>query len=353
MPDKDARSRSWCFTYNNWTSDGEAKVREVQARYIVYGREVGKKGTPHLQGYVVFRNGKSLSAVRKLFPKGIHFERSRGDVNDNYKYCTKDGDFWETGEKPLSQKEKGEKEQERWASVKKSAQEGKLEEIDPKIYVTHYRTLRAIASDHQRRPPSTDETTGIWYYGESGAGKTTIARTSHGDDYFLKAPTKWWDGYKNQEVVILDDLDCYHKGLGYYIKMWGDKWPFVAEVKGSSLTIRPKKFIVTSQYRPEDIWDDDETISAVRRRFKFVHVKNFGDKPTPILKKNLDRVGDKRSRGENLGKNSKKISKKPRHNAQKEVIFNSPVCQTPKEGNPEATLQGFSFVPEPMSLRQE
>lgn len=272
---KNARSRGWCFTYNNYDSDGEAKVRDIKAKYLIFGREVGEKGTSHLQGYVYFANGKSFSAVKNYFPKEVHIEPAKGNPEQNVEYCSKDGDIFEKGKKPMSQKDKGQTEQDRWKVIKQQAKEGKLDDIDAKVFVHHYRTLRSIAADYQRIPESADSVTGIWYYGDSGAGKTTIARTTHGSDYFLKAPTKWWDGYKGQDVVILDDLDKYHKALGYYVKMWGDKWPFVAEVKGSSLTIRPKKFIVTSQYSPEQIWDDEETVSAVRRRFKMVHVPNL------------------------------------------------------------------------------
>lgn len=272
---KNARSRSWCFTYNNYDAIGETKVRDIEAKYLIFGREVGEAGTPHLQGYIYFANGKSFSAVKKLFPKEVHIEPAKGNPEQNIEYCSKDGNTYEKGTKPMSQKDKGKTEQERWDKIKQQAKEGKLDEIDSKVFVHHYRTLRSIAADYQRIPSSTDSVTGIWYYGESGVGKTTIARTTHGDDYFLKAPTKWWDGYKGQDVVILDDLDKYHKALGYYVKMWGDKWPFVAEVKGSSMTIRPKNFIITSQYLPEDIWDDEETVSAVRRRFKIVHVPNL------------------------------------------------------------------------------
>lgn len=60
----------YCFTYNNYTADGEEQLKawlEEFTKYAVFGHEVGEKGTPHLQGYINLtrqihttnRNGKN------------------------------------------------------------------------------------------------------------------------------------------------------------------------------------------------------------------------------------------------------------------------------------------------------
>ena len=59
------------------------------------------------------------------------------------------------------------------------------------------------------------------------------------------------------------------------MKRWSDRYPFPAAIKGGYLKIRPKKIVVTSQYLPEDIWDDKETLEAINRRFKIVHFSQF------------------------------------------------------------------------------
>jgi len=51
------------------------------------------------------------------------------------------------------------------------------------------------------------------------------------------------------------------------LKIWADRYPFIANVKGSSVKMRPAKVIVTSNVLPEDIWTDDATVLPIYRRF--------------------------------------------------------------------------------------
>lgn len=291
----DGVHRGWCFTINNWTDDHVDELRECssQPKYLVFGREVGAQGTPHLQGYVYFKTGKSFKQLKEMLPQ-CHLSVRRGTHQQAANYCKKgsqskeeweregvngpnfgkDADFEEFGKGPMSDEEKGQKEKDRWDEIKRNAQEGNLEAIPSKVYVQYYNALNRISSDHQLRPADLDRPNALWFYGLSGSGKTTLAR-SLDPDYYIKSPTKWWDRRARlARTVILDDLDNFHRSMGYYIKMWADKWSFFAETKGGHLRLRPQLFIVTSQYLPSEIWDDDATLDAVYRRFEFYNVVN-------------------------------------------------------------------------------
>lgn len=123
--------------------------------------------------------------------------------------------------------------------------------------------------DYMPRIEPLADVCGIWIFGESGAGKTRTVLAKYPDAY-IKPRNNWWDGYQEEEVVVVDDVDKFDVALGGKLKHWGDFAPFIAEIKGGSRKIRPRLVIVTSQYTIGDIWKDRETQDALARRFRLV-----------------------------------------------------------------------------------
>lgn len=260
------RSRSFCFTLNNYTVDNTPTLEGTGARYLLFGREVGDQGTAHLQGYVYFANARTLRAVIGKLP-GAHVEVARGSCKANYEYCTKSGDFSEFGESPGDAEERGREEKARWARTLSLAKEGKIDEIEPDLLIRYYGSLKRIRNDFRPKPLCLEAPCGVWIYGASGSGKSHAVQARY-PDHYKKGHNKWWDGYEGEPVAYLDDIGQGDKWLGeFYLKHWSDRYPFAAESKGFCGQLRPEKLIVTSQYSIEEIWQDDETRDALNRRF--------------------------------------------------------------------------------------
>lgn len=104
-------SLKWCFTWNNYPEDGIGSIVSILSKddkYVI-GKEVGDSGTPHLQGFIKFQKKcRPMEKFRDLSNK-IHWEKSRGSLESNYDYCTKDGDYVQNIKKELKDPLEGKK----------------------------------------------------------------------------------------------------------------------------------------------------------------------------------------------------------------------------------------------------
>lgn len=108
-------SKRWCFTMNNYTDEEYSTIVRLCKEFCslaICAKEVGKGGTPHLQGYLEFLvkrrprsvfqmalqgaqtcaeywKGSCYEEAKKL-PMAIHWEKAKGTREDNLGYCSKD-----------------------------------------------------------------------------------------------------------------------------------------------------------------------------------------------------------------------------------------------------------------------
>lgn len=156
-----------------------------------------------------------------------------------------------------------------WDNTRRDAEGGNFEAIRSDHYVRYYSTIRRIRIE---RPVNLETLEGPfqnqWFYGPPGTGKSRKAREEN-PKAFIKPINKWWDGYDNEDVVIIDEWEPENR-LGFLLKVWADRYPFVGECKGGSRRMRPRKIIVTSNYKIEECFNRVDTL-AVARRFIVVN----------------------------------------------------------------------------------
>jgi len=227
---------------------------------------------------VSFANQKQLKALKKYSARA-HWEVARGTPKQAAEYCEKDGDVFEKGDRPLSQKEKGDGEKRRWDEAFVAVKENRIEDVPNDIKCKHLKSLEYAVKRQcmsKRNLETIDgEMEHEWYYGATGCGKTSMAKAAHPDAYIKDPTTQWWDGYTGQDVVIIDDFDKFQVKQGGDMKRWLDRYAFQAQFKGGYELMRPRKIIVTSQYTPQEIWDDEKTVDAIMRRVKITRVSGF------------------------------------------------------------------------------
>lgn len=85
------RTRKWSFTLNNYTEEEMTQMTHFSGK-LVFSKETGESGTPHLQGYIELKNARTLSGLKKeLKINRIHLEPSYKNRQANVLYCVKEG----------------------------------------------------------------------------------------------------------------------------------------------------------------------------------------------------------------------------------------------------------------------
>lgn len=106
-----SRARHWQFTINNYSDADERILQDLSERegspvqYLIYGKETGALGTPHLQGHVSFFKQTWFSTVQDELPPGTHLEVVLL-LQRHIEYCKKDGAFTEYGTPPTREASK-------------------------------------------------------------------------------------------------------------------------------------------------------------------------------------------------------------------------------------------------------
>lgn len=271
MPSMQIRGRSWVFTINNFTSVDLDNISRLDYQYIIYGFERGESGTPHLQGFVHFKNARSRQSLSQKLPRAF-LDKRRGTVDQAIAYCKKDGVFIEKGTKPIDQEEALQlgrnKANEANRTIISKAENGDFEWIKsnyPAVWIARMPSLRSM---HKPTAKILDgDLQHEWWHGPTGCGKSSTVWRLY-PIHYQKQLNKWWDGYDNELVVVIEEWAPKNEVSGSQLKIWADRYPFPAQIKGGTLQrTRPQKIIVLSNYSIAECFTDSQDREPILRRF--------------------------------------------------------------------------------------
>lgn len=257
------------FVFTNFNL--EEKYELWQAKYLCYGVEkCPDTSRIHHQGYVEFNSNQRLTALKKL-SQTIHWENRRGTADQAIKYCEKDGDFHEFGQRPESKQGKRNDIEEVREMVKAGASFRDIAEVSSSFQALRVaEKLLPLYEQKRNWMPMV-----YWYWGPTGTGKSRAASEEAGENaYWCSNNSKWWQGYDGHENVIIDDFRGDWCKLVDLLKML-DRYPYVVECKGGSRQLLAKSIWITSAVAPEEAYRgvSEEKIDQLLRRIGVV--KNF------------------------------------------------------------------------------
>lgn len=263
------RDREFPFTINNYTADCQRALKELgesdKILYLVYSNEEGElTHTPHIQGYVYFIHAKTMSAANKLLGNRASFD-PRGVLgtpkqNRDYIVGPWTGIDHKTGlpkSKPYNPN---------YHEFGTMPQQGKRNDIDAiRDQLKERPAMREVvetAKSYQsvkmaelylkyKEKKRSVKPVVIWYYGDTGTGKSETALTELDREETYECPRtgRWFDGYDAHKYVLIDDVRDDFMPYSELLKFC-DKVPFRVETKGGTRQMLAEAIIFTSPHDP-------------------------------------------------------------------------------------------------------
>jgi len=260
------QARYWLLTiphaaYTPWLPPGVAYCRGQL--------ELGAGGFLHWQLLVILQKKATLRAVKELYGTTAHAEPSRSDAADDYVWKEDTrvaGTQFELGKRAFKRNSETD-----WEAVRRSAIEGKLESVPADVFVRNYHSLKRIQKDYSEAKPRPGTICHV-FWGATGTGKSHRAWEEAGLNCYVKNPsTKWWDAYKGEENVLIDEFTG-QIGITYLLR-WLDKYSCRVEEKGGDLPLCATKFWICSNIDPRDWYPEasNEQKAALLRRLTITH----------------------------------------------------------------------------------
>lgn len=266
--DTTKQSKSWVFRLCNYTAKDEQFFKDLTKTYMCYGREIcPSTGTPHIQGSITFTRAYRFSQLKKLNPVCYW---SVAKVKDAENYCMKDQDYV-IQDNRLKQGTRTD-----LTLAVDIARDGGLKALareKPDIFIKYHKGINELLTFEQ--PERNFKPKVYWLYGKTGVGKTRIISTVYGLSnskvWFSGDNGKYWDGYENQDTVVLDDFRTDFCPFQTLLRVL-DRYPFTVNIKFGTKVLNSHFMVITAPYDPATLFKDStkEDIHQLTRRIDHI-----------------------------------------------------------------------------------
>ncbi len=243
------RKRHWCFTSYLVGLD---IPDPLVVRYMIYQSEICEETKrPHYQGYIEFYDNVRLTKVKSTIGE-CHAEPRRGSRTAAREYCRKPESAVPNTVVEFGQWREDTNRKRKLVDLLRSGMSlTELIEEAPDIYVRYHRGLKSLFNLRQEKKAKVRRKVEVVVFvGPTGTGKTTLA-AEEPDHYFLPCTERnWFDNYRGQNCLILDDF----YGNMKYSKLLRvlDGFELQCEVKTDFIWALWNKVIITSNVEPKN-----------------------------------------------------------------------------------------------------
>lgn len=271
------------------------KENAKRIRGLAWGMETcPTTGKKHAQGYIQMFNQCRYTAIQKMFDSKCHFQVMFGSIEQNEDYCSKEKNFTKLGKFVI----KGHRTD--LDNIKDDLKKGaRLYDImdnytgDFVRYHSGIMKMKSLIDKNQSKKWRDVEVTVL--YGKAGSGKTSYVSDKHGyDNIFvlnLEADKFMFDGYDNEDVLLIDDFNGDIK-YTHLLRIL-DGHPLPLNVKNGRAYAHFTKVYITSNVKP-GCWYKN-TRDNLKRRIKNCLEVTKGNTVTlvnPFEKGGIDEYGN-------------------------------------------------------------
>jgi len=317
---KETQAKRWLFTLNNYNLDDPGDMLDLDlVDYAIMGREVcPETGTPHIQGYAIFKKPQRMSSLKKVLARA-HWTKANGTPQQNKYYCSKgeqpkeewdrlkqhgpsfglNADFAEHGSIPQvkrggssAEREERKDEVAAMAIDAVSVYEG-MQTLKRELPYDFLRfgesmernlkrsksdlSLNTFAMESFHQKALTFERKSILLWGPSGSGKTSFALAHFKNPLLVSHIDKLKNLSPDHDGVVFDDMSFKHWPKESVIHLLDYDLPRDINVRYGTVAIPKETRKIFTHNTENPFYDEDIDASqktAIERRLQRIHLNN-------------------------------------------------------------------------------